>query len=161
MSDGLPPKGLFANLSKSAGAATKMVALQTERTKLATMTLPAAYRALGKDCLQQKRHLDCITELTEQLRSVLAEIKKLAEAGAAQPAPQSFTDKATVARKYAFDAARQKQLSMKRDSLLRISAKQSMKSTLIQVVPWNLFEQSSLRLLVIHSLKSKWVSSLK
>lgn len=118
MSDGLPPQGLFANLSKSAGAATKMVALQAERTKLATMTLPAAYRALGKDCLKEKRHLDCVTDLTDQLRSVLAEIKKLTEVAATQPTPQSLTDKAKAAGIYAVDVARQKQLGMKRNSLI-------------------------------------------
>ena len=111
-------KGFMAKLSKSAGAATKLVALQTERTKLNTLTLPAAYRALGKDCLQQKRHLDCVPELTSQLRSVLAEIKQLAETAAAQVSPRSLTDKAKAAGKYAVDAARQKQLGMKRDSLI-------------------------------------------
>ena len=111
-------KGLMAKLSKSAGAATKLVALQGERTKLNTLTLPAAYRALGKDCLQQKRHLDCVPELTSQLRSVLAEIKQLSKSATTQDTPQSFTDKAKAAGKYAVDAARQKQLGMKRDSII-------------------------------------------
>lgn len=129
MSQELPPqikandpetkdKGFMAKLSKSAGAASKLVALQAERTKLNTLNLPAAYRALGKDCLQQRRHLDCAVELTSQLRSVLDEIKKLAEIAPGQSVPQSFTDKAKAAGKYAVDTARQKQLGMKRDSLI-------------------------------------------
>ena len=111
-------KGFMAKLSKSAGAATKLVALQGERTKLNTLTLPAAYRALGKDCLQQKRHLDCVPELTSQLRSVLAEIKQLSESATTPDTPQSFTDKAKAAGKQAADFARQKQLGMKRDSII-------------------------------------------
>jgi len=129
MSQELPPqinnsdskaksKGLMANLSKSAGAAAKFIAMQAERTKLNTMALPAAYRALGKDCLQQKRHLDCVADLVSQLRPVLAEIKQLSELAAIQAAPQSLTDKAKAAGKQAVDLARQKQLSMKRDSLI-------------------------------------------
>jgi hypothetical protein len=110
--------GFMAKLSKSAGAATRLVALQTERTKLNTLTLPTAYRALGKDCLQQKRHLDCVPELTSQLRSVLAEIKQISEVTSGQDAPQSFTDKAKAAGKQVADFARQKQLGMKRDSLI-------------------------------------------
>jgi len=129
MSQKLPPqinnsdskaksKSFLKNLSESAGAATKIVAKQAERTKIASLTLPTAYRALGKDCLQQKRHLDCVTELTAQLGSVLAEIKKLSEAAAAQAVPQSITDKAKAAGKQALDVARTKQLSLKRDSLI-------------------------------------------
>lgn len=111
-------KGFMAKLSKSARAATKLVALQAERTKLNTLVLPALYRALGKDCLQQKRHLDCVVALTSQLRSVLDEITNLAEVATGQPAPQSLTDKAKVAGRYALDTARQQQLGLKRDSLI-------------------------------------------
>jgi hypothetical protein len=129
MSQELPPQintsgsktkseGMLAGLSKSAGAASKIVAMQAEKTKLNTLTLPAAYRALGKDCLQQKRHLECASELTTQLRSVLAEIKQLSEVATAQPAPRSFTDKAKAAGNHAFDVARTKQLGMKRDTLI-------------------------------------------
>jgi hypothetical protein len=129
MSQELPPQintsgtntkseGLLAGLSKSAGAASKMVAMQAEKTKLSSITLPAAYRALGKDCLQQKRNLECASELTTQLRSVLDEIKQLSEIAAGQDAPQSFTDKAKAAGRQALDVARQKQLGMKRDSLI-------------------------------------------
>lgn len=95
-----------------------MVAMQAEKTKLSSITLPAAYRALGKDCLQQKRHLECASELTTQLRSVLDEIKQLSEITAGQNAPQSFTDKAKAAGKQALDVARTKQLGIKRDSLI-------------------------------------------
>lgn len=129
MSQELPPKSnasdstakkksFLSNLATTAGAATKIVALQAERTKINTMTLPAAYRALGKDCLQQKRHLDCVAELTAQLRSVLAEIKNLSEAATGHATPQSFTDKAKAAGKHAVDVARTKQLGVKRDSII-------------------------------------------
>lgn len=129
MSQELPPQnntngssakseGMLAGLSKSAGAASKMVAMQAEKTKLNTLTLPAAYRALGKDCLQQKRHLLCASEQTDQLRSVLDEIKQLSEIAVGQDAPQSFTDRAKAAGKQALDVARTKQLGMKRDSLI-------------------------------------------
>lgn len=111
-------KGFLSNLTKSAGAVSKLVSLQAERTKLISLTLPTAYRALGKDCIQQKRHLNCAPELTSQLQSVLAEIKQLAEVGSSQPVPQSLTDKAKAAGKHAVDAARHKQLSLKRDSLI-------------------------------------------
>ncbi len=111
-------KKLLSSLSATAGAAAKLVVLQTERTKLTTMTLPAAYRALGKDCVQQKRHLESVPELMQQLRSVMGDLKALSEAATAQPAAQSLTDKAKAAGKQATDLARQKQLGMKRDALI-------------------------------------------
>ena len=110
-------KKLLSSLSATAGAAAKLVVLQTERTKLTTMTLPAAYRALGKDCVQQKRHLESVPELMQQLRSVMGDLKALSEAATAQPAAQSLTDKAKAVGKQAADFARQKQLGMKRDAL--------------------------------------------
>ena len=111
-------KKLLSSLSATAGAAAKLVVLQTERTKLTTMTLPAAYRALGKDCVQQKRHLESAPELMQQLRSVMGELKALSDAATAQPAAQSLTDKAKAVGKQAADLARQKQLGMKRDALI-------------------------------------------
>jgi hypothetical protein len=90
-------KKLLSSLSATAGAAAKLVARQTERTKLTTMTLPAAYRALGKDCVQQHRHLDCVPELVQQLRSVMGDLKMLSEAVKGQPDAQSLTDKAKAA----------------------------------------------------------------
>jgi hypothetical protein len=132
-------QGFMAKLSNSAGAATKLVALQAERTKLNTLTLPAAYRALGKDCLQQKRHLECVPELMSQLRSVLAEIKQLSEIATTQDAPKSFTDKAKAAGKQVLDVARTKQLGMKRDSIIggigkAIYDQQSEKSGAVELV---------------------------
>lgn len=110
-------KGFAASLTESAGAATKLVGLQAERTKLTTITLPAAYRALGKDCIQQKRHLDGAKEMIEQLQTVVSEIKTLSEASNSQTSSQSLTDKAKAAGKQALDLARKKQLEMKRESL--------------------------------------------
>jgi hypothetical protein len=110
-------KGFVASLSKSAGAATKLVGLQAERTKLTTLTLPAAYKTLGNDCVQQKRHLDGVKELIEQLQAVVSEIKALSEISKPQASNQSFTDKAKAAGKQAVDLARRKQLEMKRESL--------------------------------------------
>ena len=132
-------QGFMAKLSKSAGAATKLVALQAERTKLNTLTLPAAYRALGKDCLQQKRHLECVPELVSQLRSVLDEIKQLSEIATTKDAPKSFTDKAKAAGKQVLDVARTKQLGMKRDSIIggigkAIYDQQSEKSGAVELV---------------------------
>jgi hypothetical protein len=110
-------KGLVANLTKNAGAAAKLVGLQAERTRLTTLTLPAAYRTLGNDCVQQKRHLDGVKELIEQLQAVVSEIKALSEISKPQASNQSFTDKAKAAGKHAVDLARRKQLEMKRESL--------------------------------------------
>jgi hypothetical protein len=110
-------QGVVASLTKSAGAATKLVGLQAERTKLTTITLPAAYRALGKDCIQQKRHLDSVKEMIEQLRAITAELSSLAEPPKADSSQQSLTEKAKAAGKQAVDLARKKQLEMKRESL--------------------------------------------
>ena len=110
-------KGFVANLTKNAGAAAKLVGLQAERTRLTTLTLPAAYRTLGNDCVQQKRHLDGVKELIEQLQAVVSEIKALSEISKPQASNQSFTDKAKAAGKHAVDLARRKQLEMKRESL--------------------------------------------
>jgi hypothetical protein len=110
-------KKLLSSLSATAGAAAKLVARQTERTKLTIMTLPAAYRALGKDCVQQKRHLEGVTDLIQQLRLVIGELKALSDAASARPAAQAITDKAKAAGKQAADFACQKQLGMKRDAL--------------------------------------------
>jgi hypothetical protein len=111
-------KKLLSSLSATAGAAATIVARQTERTKLTTITIPAAYRALGKDCVQQKRHLEGVTDLIQQLRSVIGELKALTDAATAQPATQSLTDKAKAAGKQTADFARQKQLGMRRDALI-------------------------------------------
>jgi hypothetical protein len=108
----------LTSLSATTGAASKLIAVQTERTTLTTITLPTAYRALGKDCVQQKRHLQSVPELIEQLRTVMASLKSLSETAKSQPVAQSLTDKAKAAGKQAADLARQKQLGMKRDSLL-------------------------------------------
>jgi hypothetical protein len=110
-------KDFVASLSKSAGAAAKLVGLQAERTRLTTLTLPAAYRTLGNDCVQQKRHLDGVKELIEQLRTVTSELSSLAETPKADSSKQSLTDKAKAAGKQAVDLARKKQLEMKRESL--------------------------------------------
>ena len=116
--DSKPTAKVFvASLSKSAGAAAKLVGLQAERSKLTTLTLPAAYRALGRDCVQQKRHLDGVKELIEQLRTVISELSSLVEAPQADSSKQSLTDKAKAAGKQAVDLARRKQLEMKRESL--------------------------------------------
>ncbi len=108
----------LSSLSATTGAAAKLVAAQTERTTLTTLTLPAAFRALGKDCVQQKRHLHCVPELIEQLRSVMAYLKSISEASKSQPPVQSLTDKAKAAGKQATALARQKQLGMRREALL-------------------------------------------
>ena len=109
--------GFVGNLTKNAGTAAKLVGLQAERTKLTTLKLPAAYRALGKDCIQQNRHLDDVKELIEQFRTVTSELSSLAETPKADSSKQSFTDKAKAAGKQAVDLARKKQLEMKRESL--------------------------------------------
>lgn len=111
-------KGAIKSIVSSAGAAAKLIAAKAEQTKLTTLTLPAAYRELGKDCVQNKRHLEGNEALTTPLQGVLAESKALKEAAASQPVATSLTDKAKAAGKQAADVARQKSLSMRRDSLL-------------------------------------------
>lgn len=59
-----------------------------------------------------------MTDLIQQLRSVIGELKALSDAATAQPSAQSLTDKAKAAGKQAADFARQKQLGMKRDALI-------------------------------------------
>jgi len=111
-------KASAGTLVATAGAAARLVARQAERTKLASITLPAAYRALGRDCVQQKRHLDWVPDLVKQLRMLQGELRTLAEADKGKPVAQSLADKAKGAGKQAVDLARRKQLEVQRDSVM-------------------------------------------
>jgi hypothetical protein len=93
--------------------AANEMALRNERTKLDRVTLPAAYRALAKDCLKQKRHLDCAPELVEHLRSVVAELKLLTDSAKSGSPDQIWVNKAKSAASSPND-----KLGVKRDRLL-------------------------------------------
>ncbi len=110
---------LLTSLTEASGAAAKLISSKTERAKLTTLTLPAAYRALGKDCVQQKRLVDGVpVELIEELGSVLGELKSLAVDAKSQESVLSTAAKAKSAGKQASNLVRQKQIGMRRDALL-------------------------------------------
>ena len=67
----------FGQTSKDA---SRLVARKTERTKLVYMTLPAAYRALGKYCFEKEHHRSVCEDYflkAEQINSELAKLKDL------------------------------------------------------------------------------------
>lgn len=55
--------------------------LQQEKQRILSVTLPEAYHALGKDCIQNKRHLESVPQLVSELNAVLAELKSMRDVG--------------------------------------------------------------------------------
>jgi hypothetical protein len=63
------------------GGGSSIPSLHKEKQRILATSLPEAYHALGKDCVQSKRHLESVTQLVAELNVVLAELKSMREAG--------------------------------------------------------------------------------
>lgn len=63
------------------GGDSSIHSLQQEKHRILTQTLPEAYHALGKDCIQNKRHLDCVPQMITELNAILAELRAMREVG--------------------------------------------------------------------------------
>ena len=108
----------MSSFVSTAKAAAQLAAKQAEKTKLTTITLPSAYRALGQESFAARKHLADFPELHQQLDSIQSEVANLAAQQAAKPAPQSFGDKAKATAGKAMQMAQSQKLSMQQSSLL-------------------------------------------
>ena len=113
-------KEALTGLAASAKAAAQLAAKQAARTKLTNVTLPHAYRELGKDIHATGRYRDQFPEEFAKADELKEEI-----AGLRQAAPdkegeaKSFTDRAKETAGKARDAAHAKKLEVELNSVLR------------------------------------------
>jgi|688.fasta_scaffold79197_3 hypothetical protein len=82
----VPPNNSDFNLQNSSafpdhGGDSSNHSLQQEKHRILTQTLPEAYHALGKDCIQNKRHLECVPQMITELNAILAELRMMREVG--------------------------------------------------------------------------------
>ena len=63
------------------GGDSSIHSLQQEKHRILTQALPEAYHALGKDCIQNKRHLECVPQMITELNAILAELRMMREVG--------------------------------------------------------------------------------
>ena len=113
-------KEAFSAFAASAKAAARLAAKQAERTKLSNVTLPHAYRQLGKDIHATGSFRDQFPEEFAKADELKAKI-----AGLRQAAPErdveskSFKDRAKETAGKAKDAAHAKTLGVELNSVLR------------------------------------------
>ena len=108
----------MSSFISTAKAAAQLAAKQAEKTKLTTITLPSAHRALGQESFATRKQQAEFPELFQQLDSIQNELAGIANQQAAHPAPQSFGDKAKATAGKAMQAAQSQKLSMQQASLL-------------------------------------------
>lgn len=94
-------------------SAGSLIAKKTERTKLATVTIPRAYAELGKTVYKDAGKRGAFTSLFEQLDSLLAQRKKIHNDAKARPPASTFADKAKQVANDATDLAKTKALDLK------------------------------------------------
>jgi len=111
-------KSAMSSFLSTAKAAVQLAAKQTEKTKLTTVTLPSAYRALGQESFASRSHQAELPELYQQLDAVQKEMAGIAAQQAAQPEPQSLGDKAKATAGKAMQVAHSQKLSMQQSSHL-------------------------------------------
>jgi hypothetical protein len=98
---------------KSLQSAGSLIAKKTERTKLATVTIPRAYAELGKSVYKDAGKRGAFTSLFEQLDKLLAERKRINDDAKARPSASTFTDKAKQVAAEATDLAKTKAIDLK------------------------------------------------
>ena len=102
----------------TAKAAAQLVAKQAERTKLATITLPAAYRLLGQHCYKSPEFRVELPDLFRQLDQLREKLAAFASNQANQPVAQTLADKAKAAANKAMQTAQAQKLSVQKSLLL-------------------------------------------
>jgi hypothetical protein len=79
------------------GDNTTSPSLQEERQQILKLTLPKAYHALGKDCVENKRNLGSVPQLIAALKTVLAELRSIRETDAETPEAGKPANQAALA----------------------------------------------------------------
>jgi len=113
-------KEAFSAFVASAKAAGQLAAKQAERTKLTNVTLPHAYRELGKDIHATGRYRDQFPDefaKADELNGKLAGLRQAAPDKEGEA--KSFTDRAKETAGKARDAAHAKTLEVELNSVLR------------------------------------------
>lgn len=113
-------RAAIGGFAASAQAATQLAAKQAERTKLTSVTLPHAYRELGKDIHATGRYRDQFPEefaKADELKGRIAGLRQAAPHKEGEA--KSFTDRAKETAGKARDAAHAKTLEVELSSVLR------------------------------------------
>ena len=110
-----------ATLGSRLKAAGQLTAKHAQRTKLTNVTLPNAYRALGKHVHANGVHRTELAEAYQQLDDVLAQVQSIKDQAAARPKAEGFAAKAGAAAISVKEAAQVKALELKvRHALTRL-----------------------------------------
>jgi len=100
----------LTSLAGKCKAAAQLVAKQTERTKLTAITLPSAYRALGKEIHGEDRFRADFADIYQRIDGHRAQIKTLQTPSAEA---EGFAQKAKAVAKAANDAVHAQALKVK------------------------------------------------
>lgn len=113
-----PKATAIGTLLNVARTTASRAAAATERTKLTTVTLPAAFLALGKHCYASRRFASEFESIYQALDSLRAELDAAAQTQAVPPTAKSLTEKATEIANKGLAAAVSQQLKLKQQKLL-------------------------------------------
>jgi hypothetical protein len=102
-----------ASAKRSLKSAGLLVAKKTERTKLATVTLPRAYLELGKAVYKDAAKRIVFADQCRKLDALLNERKKIHEDAKAKPTASTLTEKARQVASDAQDLAKTKAIDLK------------------------------------------------
>ena len=107
------------SLSSRFKSAGQLAAHHGIRTKLVNVTLPSAYRALGRHIYQAKLYRDEFPEMYQELDHIAAEMKAIKTDALARPATAGLAAKAKAAALSAKDMGQTKAIEMKGNQALR------------------------------------------
>lgn len=106
-------KDRFRAFLDTAQDAGRLVARQTERTKLAKVELPAAFRALGKDVFETRRFDSEFPQHFQRLDALSGDLAAIQARAAEAPSPSTLAEKAKHAAKTAKVTAEAKSVELK------------------------------------------------
>ena len=105
-----------SSFSKTSKDAARLVARQTERAKLLKVTLPSAFRALGKNCFENQRHRSSLETYFIKVDQITAELATLKHTHTGESASKSIGDMGKSAAKRVTDLAQSQSISLKLSS---------------------------------------------
>jgi hypothetical protein len=111
-------KEVASSLAQRGKAAARYVARQAERTKLVSMTLPAAYLALGRHVYSSGRSQAEFPDLHQKVAGFAGEIEGIESRAAAQPKAEGFIAKAKAAARTAQEMMQVQSLRVKGNRVL-------------------------------------------